>query len=242
VASGPSATSPAAGAAAQADALALAVPALPGVGATFAVPIWATAAGDVHALKLELGYDRAVVEMVGADAGELLARQGAPAVVLSPRPGRVDVALLGRDSGLHGSGELATVRFRVKAAGEAALALTSVDARDGANRRVTLGPAAVPPALALPTATSFAPARPNPFTGRTTLSFALARGGAVELAVFGVDGRKVATLVREAREAGQYQVSWDGRDGSGQTAPPGMYYARLVTPQGRFTRTLVLMK
>jgi hypothetical protein len=58
----------------------------------------------------------------------------------------------------------------------------------------------------------------------------------------GIDGRKVATLVNEAREPGQYQVNWDGRDGTGQPVRPGMYYARLVTPEGRFTRTLVLMR
>jgi flagellar hook assembly protein FlgD len=52
----------------------------------------------------------------------------------------------------------------------------------------------------------------------------------------------VATLVAERREAGQYQVNWDGRDSGGQAVRAGMYYARLVTPEGRFTRTLVLMK
>ena len=94
----------------------------------------------------------------------------------------------------------------------------------------------------LPTTTWFAAPAPNPFSRTTTLSFALARGGAVELGVYGVDGRKVATLVAETREPGQYQVNWDGRDGTGQPVRPGMYYARLVTPEGRFTRTLVLMR
>jgi hypothetical protein len=94
----------------------------------------------------------------------------------------------------------------------------------------------------VPTTTTFAPAMPNPFAGTTTLAFALAQAGPVELAVYGVDGRRIVTLVRETRAAGQYRLIWDGRDGTGQPARPGMYYARLVTPQGRFTRTLVLMK
>jgi hypothetical protein len=213
-----------------------------GVGETFAVGVWVTGTGDVQALKLELGYDRAVLEMVGADPGELLARQGVQSVVLSPRPGRVDVALLGKGAGLYGSGELVKVRFRVKAAGDAGLTLTSAEGRDGANRKVALGTAPGPPPPAVPTVTSFAPARPNPFNGTTTLSFGLAKGGRVELAVFGVDGRKVATLVSGMQEAGQYQLTWDGRDGNRQVVRPGMYYARLTTPEGRFTRTLVLMK
>jgi len=184
-----------------------------------------------------------VVEMEGVAAGELLGRQGAQVMVLTPGPGRVDVALLGAGAGLSGSGELVQVRFRVKAAGAAALTLKSAEGRDGTNRKVALNGEVVatqPPQL--PTRTWFSAPAPNPFSRTTTLSFALARGGAVELAVYGVDGRKVATLVAESREPGQYQVSWDGRDGTGQVVRPGMYYARLVTPQGRFTRTLVLMR
>ena len=78
---------------------------------------------------------------------------------------------------------------------------------------------------------------PNPFRGTTTLSYALAKGGAVELAVYGVDGRKVATLASGVQEAGSYRLTWDGAG-----ARPGLYYARLTTPEGRFTRTLVLTK
>jgi uncharacterized repeat protein (TIGR01451 family) len=223
------------------DGLALEVPELPAVGGEFAVVVRATAGGGLHALKLELGYDRTVVEMAGVEAGELLGRQGAPAVALTPKPGRVDVALLGPGTGLTGSGELVRVRFRVKGSGAAGLRLASAEGRDGANRKVTLG-GGVATVPTLPTAMSFALPAPNPFSHSTTLSFALAHGGAVELGVYGVDGRKVATLVREVREPGLYQVSWDGRDGSGQPVRPGMYYAQLATPEGRFTRRLVLMR
>jgi hypothetical protein len=163
-------------------------------------------------------------------------------VVLTPSAGRVDVALLGKGAGLLGTGELVRVRFRVKAAGDAQLVLASAEARDAANQKVALGMGAVVGARVMPTVTSFAPARPNPFNGTTTLAFALAKAGPVELAVYGVDGRKVATLVQESREPGEYRQVWDGRDGTGQPVRPGMYYARLVTPAGRFTRTLVLMK
>jgi hypothetical protein len=154
----------------------------------------------------------------------------------------VDVALLGRDAGLFGSGPLVKIHFRVKAEGEAALTLKHVDARDGANHNVALGvsPQSVTPAL--PSVTSFAPVRPNPFRGTTTLGFALAKFGAVELAVYGVDGRKIVTLVKETRAPGRYPLTWDGRDAARQAVRPGVYYARLSTPQGRFTRTLVLMK
>jgi len=55
--------------------------------------------------------------------------------------------------------------------------------------------------------------------------------------VYGVDGRKVATLASGVQEAGSYRLTWDGAG-----ARPGLYYARLTTPEGKFTRTLVLTR
>jgi phosphodiesterase/alkaline phosphatase D-like protein len=234
--------SPALEASTMRNALRLHVPAMAAAGETFVVVVRAVGAGDVQAVSLELGYDRAVVEMEGAEAGELLNRQGAQSVVLTPRPGRVDVALLGNRTGLDGEGELVQVRFRVKAAGDPAITLSRVDARDGANRKVALNgqPGATQPAT--PTLTTLFAPSPNPFDRTTTLSFALAVIGPVELAVYGLDGRRVATLVRETRAAGEYREVWDGRDAGGRPARPGLYYARLVTAQGRFTRTVTYLK
>jgi hypothetical protein len=49
----------------------------------------------------------------------------------------------------------------------------------------------------------------------------------------------VRTLSRETMEAGTYRPVWTGTDDHGRTVRSGMYYARLITPDGRFTRTLV---
>jgi hypothetical protein len=217
---------------AQADAITLSVPALPGAGSSFAVSLRMSGAGRIAALSATLDFDPQIVEPVGVERGGLLAWQVGPSAVLSSRPGDVDVALLG-GGGLTGVGELAQVLFRVKAAGDARIRLAKLEARDGANRRVEL--AAGGPAT--PLATAFAAPSPNPFRGTTMLSFALAKGGAVSLAVYSVDGRRVATLLDQVREAGAYKVEWNGAG-----ARPGLYYARLVTPEGSFTRTLVLMR
>ena len=121
--------------------------------------------------------------------------------------GLVDCALLGADRRLAGEGELARVTFRALASGAPQVMLAALDARDAANRTVEL--TGIPPTL-VPATTSFAPATPNPFRGTTTLSYALAKGGAVELAVYGVDGRKVAMLASGVQEAGTYRLTWDG--------------------------------
>jgi flagellar hook assembly protein FlgD len=87
-----------------------------------------------------------------------------------------------------------------------------------------------------------AAARPTPFRDRTVLEYALSRGGAVELAIYSVDGRKVRTLERGERSAGVYRAGWDGRDDQGAALAAGMYYARLVTVDGRFSRTLIRVR
>jgi hypothetical protein len=150
----------------------------------------------------------------------------------------VDCAVLGANRGLAGDGVLARVTFRAVASGDPQVKLATVDARDVQNEKVVL--AGTQPVV--PATTTFAAAQPNPFTRTTALSFALAQAGHVELAIYSVDGRKVATLVDEAREAGSYRLARDGRDAGGGAVKAGMYYARLSTPAGRFTRTLVLVK
>ncbi len=52
-----------------------------------------------------------------------------------------------------------------------------------------MGTLAVVPERETPRATLLAPAMPNPFAANTTLSFSLAETGAVELAIYSVDGR-----------------------------------------------------
>ena len=224
---------------AAATKLTLEVPASPAAGEVFAVAVHASGGGEVQALSLDLRYDHSRVEMVGADAGELLYRQAAQALVLSPKPGRVDLALLGRGAALDGEGTLVVVRFRVRVAGDPAITLTSVDARDGANRKLDLmagGPTAVP------TTTSFARPSPNPFGGTTTLGFALARAGHVELVIYAVDGRRVRTLVDDDRQAGEYRSVWDGTSDRGERTQAGVYFAHLSAGAERFTRPLVLLK
>jgi hypothetical protein len=224
-----------------ADAFELRIPALPGTGETFVVPVWAATGGRVHALRLGLAFDPAVVAVVGVEAGALLEAQLSRGIVLSPRPGVVDVALLGGGSGLRGEGELVRVTFRRVTAGEPALALAQVDARDGANRKIEAG-GTLPETDVAPRMTQLAPGRPNPFRGSVALSFTLAEAGPVDLALYSVDGRRLRTLVRGEQTAGEHALTWDGRDENGAQVPPGVYYVRLVSAAGRMMRTVTSLR
>lgn len=69
---------------------------------------------------------------------------------------------------------------------------------------------------------------PNPFNPTTTIRYEIQQGGDVSLAIFNVLGQKVAELISGSQTAGVYEVNWDGRDLSGQTAASGVYLYRLT--------------
>jgi len=229
-----------AGTAAARDELELVSPASVEAGAEFSVRLLLHGTGAVHALSTTLDWDPAVAELLGLEPGGALA--GDAGVALSPSPGVVDVAVLGAEvPGLTGDADVAAVRFRARHAGAPGVSLVRSDARDGANRHATLALLSAPAPNRVPVATRLDGAVPSPFRERAALGFALARPGDVELAVFSVDGRRVRTLVSGPRDAGEYHLVWDGRDDASQPAAAGVYYLRLVTPQGRFNRRLTLL-
>jgi hypothetical protein len=80
---------------------------------------------------------------------------------------------------------------------------------------------------------------PNPFTGAARLAWALPVAGAIDLRIYGVDGREVRSLAHGIYAAGTHATAWDGRDARGARAPAGVYFARLVTPHGSVTRRMV---
>jgi len=60
-----------------------------------------------------------------------------------------------------------------------------------------------------------------------TIQFSLAEPGQVDLSVFDVSGRRVASLVRESMPEGEHSVIWSIQNGSGRRVVPGVYFYRL---------------
>ena len=161
------------------------------------------------------------------------------AAVLSAQPGGVDAAVLGAERpGFSGRGVLATVSFRARANGAPAIVVASMDGRDRANHKVYVSGARQPGDLT----TAFAPVSPNPFRDAAALVFTLGREGRAVLAIYSVDGRRIRTLSSGSRPAGAYRLAWDGKDDTGRATMPGLYFARLQTQNGRFSRTLVRIR
>jgi len=87
--------------------------------------------------------------------------------------------------------------------------------------------------------------RPNPSRGGTTFAFTLpsaADGGRVRLAVYGVDGRLVRTVLDAPAVPGRHEASWDARSSAGRRAAPGLYFCRLEWGGQSLSRSFVVIE
>lgn len=82
---------------------------------------------------------------------------------------------------------------------------------------------------------------PNPVRSECRIPFALPSRARTQLAIFGVDGRCVRTLVDGAMEPGRHDVVWDGRDSRGLGVDAGIYFVRLVSGGQSLSRKLVVI-
>ncbi|NNE10368.1 MAG: T9SS type A sorting domain-containing protein [Gemmatimonadetes bacterium] len=80
-------------------------------------------------------------------------------------------------------------------------------------------------------------ALPNPFNPQTQIRFSNPVRGHVSLSIYSPQGREVRRLIAEEHDRGLIDVSWDGRDDRARAVPSGVYFAKLRTPDGRFTET-----
>jgi subtilisin family serine protease len=73
---------------------------------------------------------------------------------------------------------------------------------------------------------------PNPFSASTAIAFELDRPKDVRVEVLDLSGRSVTVLASRTYPAGKHEVTWDGMDAGGRPAAAGIYFVRLVAPDG----------
>jgi len=79
---------------------------------------------------------------------------------------------------------------------------------------------------------------PNPFNPTTTIEYELAETSKVNIVLYDIIGKKVATLKNEKQSPGKYKVDWNAKNFSS-----GIYYYQLITDQGYVkTKKLVVIK
>lgn len=78
---------------------------------------------------------------------------------------------------------------------------------------------------------------PNPFNPNTQIIYSIKEAGLVQLKVYDILGKEVATLVNENKEAGNYSV-----DFIASQLPSGVYIYQLTTPGFTQARKMILTK
>ncbi|MBD3179659.1 MAG: T9SS type A sorting domain-containing protein, partial [Candidatus Latescibacteria bacterium] len=90
--------------------------------------------------------------------------------------------------------------------------------------------------------TSLSQNYPNPFNPVTSIRFSIPEEGRVNISVFDIRGRLVATLADGEFPAGSHTVSWDGRNLYGSEVSSGVYLYRLATGKKNLTRKMVMIR
>jgi subtilisin family serine protease len=78
---------------------------------------------------------------------------------------------------------------------------------------------------------------PNPFNPSTLIKYAIPQEGFVSLIVYNLLGEKIATLVNEVKNAGNYEINFDASQLSS-----GVYLYKLDSGNSVFVRKMLLMK
>lgn len=78
---------------------------------------------------------------------------------------------------------------------------------------------------------------PNPFNPSTTISYTLSKKGQVQLKIYDLLGKCVATLVDTFQNPGEYQINWQAKGLSS-----GVYFCRLTTAEGIQTIKLLYLQ
>ncbi len=78
---------------------------------------------------------------------------------------------------------------------------------------------------------------PNPFNPTTTIKYSLPVGDRVELKLYNITGKEVASLVNKVQESGNYSVQFNGSN-----LASGVYFYRLTTSKNSSVKKMILLK
>jgi len=83
---------------------------------------------------------------------------------------------------------------------------------------------------------------PNPFNPITTINYDLPNRSIVNLVIYDIMGRKVATLLNEEKNEGYHSIIWNTRNNVGTPVSAGIYFYRIQTKDFAKVRKMILLK
>jgi len=83
---------------------------------------------------------------------------------------------------------------------------------------------------------------PNPFKTLTHFEFHLAQADHLMISVYDLSGKIVRKISEKEFQAGSYVLEWDGRNGSYEKVPPGIYILKLFTRHTSQSNKMILIR
>ncbi len=157
---------------------------------------------------------------------------------------------------IQGAAYPLTVKWEAVRGGTQKLALQSLNGKDTktlgiveGSGKLTINDAGVTKlalklteGLTLPKEFALSQNYPNPFNPTTHFSVDIPKASTVDVVVYDVLGRRIATLMSGEQEAGYHVMEWDSKDSHGLAVPSGMYMVRMTAGDFTGTRKIMLMK
>lgn len=94
----------------------------------------------------------------------------------------------------------------------------------------------------IPTHYALLSAYPNPFNPATTITYHLPKKTKVSLVIYNSMGQLIKELGSYHRQAGEYRITWDGRDNRGTQVQSGLYLCHFKAASRVFTQKILLMR
>ncbi|MCK9210050.1 MAG: T9SS type A sorting domain-containing protein [Ignavibacteriaceae bacterium] len=83
---------------------------------------------------------------------------------------------------------------------------------------------------------------PNPFNPTTTLQYDLPENDNVNLVIYNILGKQVATLVNGYQLAGAYNITWEAKNDFGMQLSSGIYFYQIRTSKFSQVKKMILMR
>jgi hypothetical protein len=104
------------------------------------------------------------------------------------------------------------------------------------------GPVSIASLPGTPTSYALSQNYPNPFNPTTSINFTLPEASNVALTIYNALGQEVRTLKTDYLSAGNYSVTWDGLDNSGNMITSGVYIYTMTAGNHNFSKKMLMLK
>ncbi len=154
---------------------------------------------------------------------------------------QIDIAILGTDVTIGGSGEMARLTFQATSE-QHGVDFASAALRGIENADLNASLEGYEASGSIPTVFRLVQNSPNPFNPVTIIAFHVPHESHVAVHVYDVSGREVRTLVDGVKEPGRHSAVWDGRNDQGESCSSGVYFCVMETPEYRGSHKMMLLK